>query len=739
MQILGLLAAVSMPTALYEVSTHRYIGAKAVERSSVLAPTLARLEWNLPETTFAGPRLDALNADLGRVSEPWVSSPLSSPRASDVIAAGCAAEDAHDTLSPSTWRFLNHFLDGETFQGFAGGLLGAPSDVWASSQASNVFNWERALTHFISSLTDELAADREAHRVDLFRSLGQVLHLIQDAHQPSHTRDDSHSNHALVPDGYSALELWAARAVSLDGTNLDPSVAAAVRNLGGPTYRNRIVDYIRESARRTNRGFFSDDTIWQSLWIPQYPHPNGTGNGTETYEGSEGTFPFVQNYVYASPALHSTTPPLKMARESSGLRSLVDSGGDPRHFTLRSPDNEIVRGQAALLIPRAVAESAGAINHFFRLGIEADIDTTTAPGEGRLKLSNISSVPGASVADLTLAAGATVELRYETLSGRLLPLPGVVVPQPGLIPPGSTVTLPVDVSGVLQVIANPVAIPDPNVRARSDLKLVVVVEGTVGQEQAVGADLWSGCPGFPTPPGMVPIQGGTFQMGSNAASGPPYFGPVGPVHDVTISYCFWMGQHEVTQSEYAALMGTNPSSFPGANNPVEQVTWFNAQAYCAALTAQQSALGNIPPGYQYRLPTEAEWEYACRAGTTTEFNVGVALLCNHAKFYYSHHSNAYCGSFFDGPVPVGSYAPNAWGLYDMHGNVWEWCLDSYAPYSAAAVTDPFVTGGPYRVMRGGQWDGNSEVCRSALRVSSDPSYWFDNRGFRVVLAPVLVP
>jgi len=245
--------------------------------------------------------------------------------------------------------------------------------------------------------------------------------------------------------------------------------------------------------------------------------------------------------------------------------------------------------------------------------------------------------------------------------------------------------------------------------------------------------------GLGTAPGMVAIPAGTFDMGSNAAGGAPYFGDPStqPVHAVTISNSFWMGQHEVTQSEYAALMGTNPSFNPGANNPVEQVSWFDAQAYCAALTTQQSALGNVPPGYQYRLPTEAEWEYACRAGTTTEFNVGSALFCNQAKFAYSFHSNSSCGS--SSTVPVGSYAPNAWGLYDMHGNVFEWCLDSYQAYSAGPVTDPFVTGGPDRVARGGSWLDGSNHCRSAFRVIGVPGITYYDTGIRVVLAPVLAP
>jgi formylglycine-generating enzyme required for sulfatase activity len=242
------------------------------------------------------------------------------------------------------------------------------------------------------------------------------------------------------------------------------------------------------------------------------------------------------------------------------------------------------------------------------------------------------------------------------------------------------------------------------------------------------------------PQGFVGIQPGTFQQGSNAPNGAPYYGenddPI--VRQVTISYSFCMGATEVTQAQYQALMGTNPSFFPGANNPVEQVSWVDAQAYCAALTAQQAALGNVPAGYQFRLPTEAEWEYACRAGTTTEFNTGAALFCGDAKINYSYHSNSSCGS--NSTVPVSSYAPNAWGLYDMHGNVWEWCLDSWSGYTPGPVTDPFVTGGIVRVARGGSWYAYSSTCRSAFRLSVYPDFTVNAfTGFRVVLAPVLVP
>jgi formylglycine-generating enzyme required for sulfatase activity len=231
----------------------------------------------------------------------------------------------------------------------------------------------------------------------------------------------------------------------------------------------------------------------------------------------------------------------------------------------------------------------------------------------------------------------------------------------------------------------------------------------------------------PAPAGFVAIQPGTFQMGQWGVWEPP--------HPVTISYPFFMGESEVTVAQYAALMGTYPSFFGGLNNPVEQVSWFNARAYCTALTAQQSGLGNVPPGYQYRLPTEAEWEYACRAGTTTDFNVGSSLSCSQARFGYG---SAFCGS--SSHVAVRSYPPNAWGLYDMHGNVWEWCLDSVTNYTSNAATDPFFTGGAYRVIRGGSWYDVPANCRSAFRgVNDTPDSVGQSVGFRVVLAPIRVP
>ncbi len=240
---------------------------------------------------------------------------------------------------------------------------------------------------------------------------------------------------------------------------------------------------------------------------------------------------------------------------------------------------------------------------------------------------------------------------------------------------------------------------------------------------------------------MVAIQEGTFQMGSPEPLGvAPYFNQANaqPVHAVTITRPFWMGKYEVTQAEYQALMGSNPSFFLGANRPVERVTWNQAVAYCDALTVQEAAVGRLPSGYEYRLPTEAEWEYCCRAGTTTEYHNGPTILCGQANFSYNYHTSSFCSA--TGTAVVGSYAANAWGLHDMQGNVWEWSLDSWdgsSNYPAGSVSDPHVTSGPYRIFRGGSWDRDSVGCRSALRSGSGPSSTINFIfGFRVVCAPV---
>ncbi|MDB4770771.1 SUMF1/EgtB/PvdO family nonheme iron enzyme [bacterium] len=216
------------------------------------------------------------------------------------------------------------------------------------------------------------------------------------------------------------------------------------------------------------------------------------------------------------------------------------------------------------------------------------------------------------------------------------------------------------------------------------------------------------------------IPAGTFTMGD--ASGDDDETP----HEVTLAQPFKMGVHEVTQAQYEQVMGVNNSRFIGANNPVERVSWDDAVEFCRRLSdlPAEKAAGNV-----YRLPTEAEWEYACRAGTTTKYSFGddESELEQYGWCYANSGENTH---------PVGSKQPNAWGLYGMQGNVAEWCQDWYGDYPSGSVTDP--TGpveGSFRVYRGGSWLNTAEGCRSAFRYWNLPSGLAFDLGFRVCLSP----
>ena len=243
---------------------------------------------------------------------------------------------------------------------------------------------------------------------------------------------------------------------------------------------------------------------------------------------------------------------------------------------------------------------------------------------------------------------------------------------------------------------------------------------------------------------LVFIPAGTFLMGSSGTpldTAPYYYqAKAQPVHPVTFTKPFWIGRYEVTQTEYQAVMGSNLSAFPGPQRPVERVSWNEGMAYCAALTVAEAGQGRVPPGYQYRLPTEAEWEYCYRAGTTSEYWFGSTIACGNANFALNDHRNSNCS--IAQTADVGSYPANAWGLHDMAGNVWEWCLDAWdftANYPSTAVVDPYVTTGSERVYRGGGWGNASHFCRAAYRGANAPFVADNVIGFRVVLAPVLVP
>ncbi|MGL4555076.1 MAG: formylglycine-generating enzyme family protein [Gemmataceae bacterium] len=242
------------------------------------------------------------------------------------------------------------------------------------------------------------------------------------------------------------------------------------------------------------------------------------------------------------------------------------------------------------------------------------------------------------------------------------------------------------------------------------------------------------------------VPAGAFDMGAppreKHRSAPEFY------HRVEITRPFHLGVFPVTQAQYLAVAGTNPAYFRDGGGgaaavagvdtgdfPVEDVTWEQAVAFCAALSALPA---EKRAKRAYRLPTEAEWEYACRAGTTTPFHSGRTLAAAQANFDGSQpYGRVPRGPYLARTVPVGQYPPNAWGLYDMHGNVWEWCADWYdanGTRSGPAADPPGPAGGTLKVLRGGSCYSNGEYCRAACRFHCVPDrIAYRCRGLRVVL------
>ena len=225
---------------------------------------------------------------------------------------------------------------------------------------------------------------------------------------------------------------------------------------------------------------------------------------------------------------------------------------------------------------------------------------------------------------------------------------------------------------------------------------------------------------------FVKIPAGEFMMGSPPGES-DRDDDEGPQHKVRITKPFYMGAHEVTQAAYEKLMGNNPANFKGASNPVEEVSWSDAAEFCRRLSAREGAA--------YYLPTEAEWEYACRAGTTTPFYTGATISANLANyngdFAYGKGSK---GVYRKKTTPVGSFPANSWGLYDMHGNAWERCQSLYMqhPYRADDGRENLRATGD-RVLRGGGWECEPNYCRSADRSRTSRAHSSHGSGFRVVL------
>jgi formylglycine-generating enzyme required for sulfatase activity len=228
---------------------------------------------------------------------------------------------------------------------------------------------------------------------------------------------------------------------------------------------------------------------------------------------------------------------------------------------------------------------------------------------------------------------------------------------------------------------------------------------------------------------MVAIPGGTFMMGSPETEEERY-GSESPQHRVTVAP-FFMGKYPITQEQYEAVMGNNPSDFKGKKRPVEQVSWDDANEFCQKLSQKT--------GKKYRLPSEAEWEYACRAGTTTPFHFGETITTDVANYDGNYtYASAPKGVYRQKTTDVGSFPANNFGLYDLHGNVWEWCADIWHKNYNGAPSDGSLweSGGDntQRLLRGGSWGYDPRNCRSASRLRVYPGFRLNGIGFRLVLS-----
>ncbi|QQZ30821.1 formylglycine-generating enzyme family protein [Thiothrix subterranea] len=230
------------------------------------------------------------------------------------------------------------------------------------------------------------------------------------------------------------------------------------------------------------------------------------------------------------------------------------------------------------------------------------------------------------------------------------------------------------------------------------------------------------------------IESGTFLMGSSESEAERYDDEV--QHQVTLTQGFWLADSTITQYQWKSVMGDNPSNFrDNLKNPVEKVSWNDIQYYLQKLNAFIS-------GVQAKLPTEAQWEYACRAGTTTPFSFGDNITPEQVNYDGNHpYANGKKGLYREEIVPVKSLSANPWGLYEMHGNVWEWCHDVWQEkLPALPVTDPDGVAGDVKqaglgyAVRGGSWRDDGGSVRSAFRLRRDPTYRNNDLGFRLALS-----
>lgn len=217
---------------------------------------------------------------------------------------------------------------------------------------------------------------------------------------------------------------------------------------------------------------------------------------------------------------------------------------------------------------------------------------------------------------------------------------------------------------------------------------------------------------FVPPTNMIAVKAGDFIRNGTS---------------VSVDHDFWLGKFEVTQAEFSRVMGRNPSHFQGdENRPVEKISYLDAEGYCKALTEIESAAGRLPSGLEYRLPTEAEWELACLAGSTNRFSFGNSPDVANEFAWTAENS--------DGTShPVGRKTPNDWGFYDMHGNVWEWCSDWFTAPRGLPAGPKAVPPRTFKIFKGGGWNQDAEFAGAANRFMMSPSQGIHFVGFRIAI------
>jgi formylglycine-generating enzyme required for sulfatase activity len=251
---------------------------------------------------------------------------------------------------------------------------------------------------------------------------------------------------------------------------------------------------------------------------------------------------------------------------------------------------------------------------------------------------------------------------------------------------------------------------------------------------------------------LMPIPAGSFVMGSPSNEDSRHANE-GPQTSVVLTRAFFLGATDVTEAQWAAITGSDPSHtrylkditkdkfdeiagtdlgdyvyFRLDTLPVQRVSWNDAMAFCKGITERERAAGRLSAKWEFTLPTEAQWEYACRAGTPGPYAGDLDAMAWYDKS---------CGIRAE-PHPVGTKQPNAWGLFDMHGNVWQWCLDWYGSYPGGTARDPKGSNsGAYHVFRGGSWAANAASCRSSARNFYPSDYYTSDVGFRLALCPVM--